>query len=123
MLGVVTPPQPAIAPPTRTAHGARARTLVARREEMLAEAGSGLGVNADRNGTRAKVLEAATRLFARKGFEACTMRDLAGAADIKAPALYNHFASKEQILGEAMRAALGDFLHYVLEPLEGVEPG
>jgi AcrR family transcriptional regulator len=46
------------------------------------------------------------------------MKDLARAADVKAPALYNHFQSKEQILGEAIRRAMGIFILTVLGPLD-----
>lgn len=79
-------------------------------------------LNEDRNGTRARVLVEATRLFARKGVDACTMRDVAGATGIKAPALYNHFSSKEDILEEAMRFALTSFLRDVLGPLGEYPP-
>jgi AcrR family transcriptional regulator len=89
---------------------------------MLREVASGLSVNGDRNGTRGRVLVEATRLFARKGVDACTMRDVASAAGIKAPALYNHFGSKEEILAEAMRFSLGAFLRDVLGPLDAYEP-
>jgi AcrR family transcriptional regulator len=73
-------------------------------------------------GTRDTVLRASVSLFAKLGFEACTMRDLATSAGIKPPALYNHFASKEQILTEAMWLAFGDFLSTVLTPLSEEAP-
>lgn len=60
--------------------------------------------------TRVKVLRAAIELFAERGFEATTMRNLAEAADVRAPALYNHFASKEAILLEAVEWALESFM-------------
>jgi len=67
--------------------------------------------------TRERVLDAAIRLFADRGFEACTMRDLGSAVGIKAPALYNHFASKEVLLGESVEQALREFFTRVLGPL------
>jgi TetR/AcrR family transcriptional regulator, cholesterol catabolism regulator len=75
-----------------------------------------------RTDTRRQVVEAAIGLFGRKGFEACTMRDLAGAAGVKAPALYNHFSSKEQVLAEAIEHALGQFFRHVLDPLPDEDP-
>lgn len=72
----------------------------------------------DGAGTRARLLSAAVSLFARRGFDACTMRDLAAAVGIKAPAIYNHFSSKEEILGEAVEYALADFFGCVLDQLE-----
>lgn len=68
------------------------------------------------------MLQAAAGMFAERGFESCTMRDLAAAAGVKAPALYNHFSSKEGILAEAMGLALEDFYSSVLGPLEGEPP-
>lgn len=44
------------------------------------------------------ILEAAARLFRDKGYPATSMRDLAQAVDLKASSLYNHIASKEEIL-------------------------
>jgi len=48
--------------------------------------------------TRVRVLRAAVDLFSEQGFEATTMRQLAEAANVSAPALYNHFANKEALL-------------------------
>lgn len=69
------------------------------------------------DGTRERTLDAAIRLFADRGFEACTMRHLGAAVGIKAPALYNHFASKEELLGEAVNHILREFFTRVVGPL------
>jgi AcrR family transcriptional regulator len=97
---------------------ARARAqILAARAEVLGMFGDLEPVNGLRTDTRRHVVIAAIDLFGRKGFDACTMRDLAAVADIKAPSLYNHFSSKEQILAEAVLYAFGRFFHAVLEPL------
>ncbi|NMO02240.1 TetR/AcrR family transcriptional regulator [Gordonia sp. TBRC 11910] len=81
----------------------------------------------DRSGTRDRILDTAIEMFARRGFEACSVRDLAVAVGIKAPGLYSHFSSKEAILAEAMLRTLGEFLEYVTaestatSPLERLE--
>jgi AcrR family transcriptional regulator len=62
-----------------------------------------------RSNTRAKLLEAAVELFGTNGFNETSMRDLAAEVGIKAPALYNHFRSKEEILVEAIQITLQDF--------------
>jgi len=67
-----------------------------------------------RSDTRVRLLAAALELFARNGFEATTMRDLAAFCGIKAPAIYNHFASKEVVLGQALLWAMQDFNAAVL---------
>jgi len=50
--------------------------------------------------TRSRILEAAQRLFARKGFEATTTRDLAAAAGVAEGTLFRHFPNKKAILVE-----------------------
>lgn len=48
--------------------------------------------------TKDKILKQALKLFATKGYKATTVRDIAGAIDIKQSALYNHFKNKDEIL-------------------------
>lgn len=47
---------------------------------------------------RELVLDAASRLFARRGFDGVSVADIGEAVGVTAPALYRHFASKEAIL-------------------------
>lgn len=47
--------------------------------------------------TKNDILMRATILFAKQGYEAVSMRDIAGAVDIQAASLYNHFNSKETL--------------------------
>lgn len=92
---------------------------------ILAETASLHGRNGavvDRAGTRKRILDAAIEMFATRGFEACSVRDLAKAVGIKAPGLYSHFPSKEAILSEAMIRALADFLNYVGVPSAAATP-
>jgi AcrR family transcriptional regulator len=48
-------------------------------------------------GARDRILEAALELFARQGFAATSMRQIADAVGIRASSLYNHFEGKEAI--------------------------
>lgn len=68
--------------------------------------------------TKNRILDTAITLFAERGFEACTMRDIAAAVGIKAPAIYNHYSSKDDVLAAAMEHILGRFFWTVLAPLE-----
>lgn len=68
--------------------------------------------------TKRRILDTAITLFAERGFEACTMRDIAAAVGIKAPAIYNHYSSKEDVLAAAMEHIMGRFFWSVLGPLE-----
>lgn len=47
--------------------------------------------------TRQRALDAALELFSRRGYEAVSMADIAGALGIKAPSLYKYFKSKEEL--------------------------
>src|SRR5688500_13622468 len=62
--------------------------------------------------TRHRILQAARRLFAQKGYEATTTRDIAHAAQIASGTLFNYFATKEAIVaclaGDAMADALDE---------------
>jgi len=47
---------------------------------------------------RAQILDAATRVFAEKGFTRATIRDVARAAGIADGTIYNYFANKDDLL-------------------------
>jgi AcrR family transcriptional regulator len=72
--------------------------------------------------TKSRILDEAITLFAERGFDACTMRDLAAVVGIKAPAIYNHYASKDVVLAEAMQQILGQFFAHVLTGLDDEPP-
>jgi AcrR family transcriptional regulator len=48
--------------------------------------------------TKEKIIDAATDIFAQRGFDAVSMYEIAEAVGIKKPSLYYHFASKDKIL-------------------------
>ncbi len=62
--------------------------------------------------TKERILQAARRLLAEKGYEATTTRDIAQAAQIASGTLFNYFATKEAIIaslaGEAATDALAE---------------
>ncbi len=60
---------------------------------------------------RQVIREAAARLFRDKGYSATSMRDLARAVELKAPSLYNHIKSKEEILQQICFDNAQRFLH------------
>jgi AcrR family transcriptional regulator len=55
---------------------------------------------------RARILEVATRRFAEFGFEATTIRQIADDVGILSGSLYHHFATKDEMLHEIVRAAV-----------------
>ncbi len=48
--------------------------------------------------TKERILETAVNLFAERGFNDVSVREITGAVGIKESSLYNHFSSKEKIL-------------------------
>ncbi|HWB70896.1 MAG TPA: TetR family transcriptional regulator [Egibacteraceae bacterium] len=55
------------------------------------------------SGTRGAILDAARRSFAEDGYEASTMRSIAGRAGVDPALLYHYFGSKEQLFVTAMQ--------------------
>jgi AcrR family transcriptional regulator len=53
------------------------------------------------------MVDAATRVFAQKGYDAATMKEIASEAGYTAPAFYNYFEGKEQLF-EALLARTFD---------------
>jgi AcrR family transcriptional regulator len=50
--------------------------------------------------TKQRIIEGALRLFAEKGVDATSIRDIASSAAITEPAVYRHFRSKEDLVWE-----------------------
>jgi AcrR family transcriptional regulator len=57
---------------------------------------------------RDEIAGMACRVFAERGFQNTTMRDLADEIGIKAGSLYHHFSSKDEILAETLRRFFDD---------------
>ncbi len=53
--------------------------------------------------TEAAIRDAAVDLFARRGYEAVTTRQIAAAVGVQSAALYRYFATKEDLLFDLMR--------------------
>jgi AcrR family transcriptional regulator len=77
--------------------------------------------NPEQNGNdvRDRLLDAALRLFARKGFESASVRELAEAAAVTRPTLYYHFGSKEGLyleMVERLCATVEDSILHSMAP-------
>ena len=53
--------------------------------------------------TPERILQAASRLFARRGYHGTSTRDIAKEVGIRQPSLFHHFASKDQIMSTLQR--------------------
>ncbi len=67
--------------------------------------------------TRTRILEAAQRLFASKGFDGTTTRDLAQAANVAEGTLFRHFPNKKAILVEVATSGWVEILTDLLTEL------
>ena len=56
---------------------------------------------------REEILATALRLFAEKGYNATSMRDLAGAVGLTEGALYKHFAGKQELFEASIERVIG----------------
>jgi AcrR family transcriptional regulator len=68
--------------------------------------------NAD---TREEIREVALQLFATKGFEQTSLREIAERLDITKAALYYHFPSKDELLGDIVEPLVTDLAGFLAE--------
>jgi len=83
----------------------------------------GMGTNErrerERLAMREQILNAARELFAERGYEAVTMREIGKRIEYSATALYNHFADKEALVRELCRRDFSDFAQRFLSAVVG----
>ena len=70
-------------------------------------------VKAAPNSTAEKIIDAAEMVFARKNYEATTLREIARKVGIREPSIYSHFANKEAIYAAVIERALTPFYHEI----------
>lgn len=65
--------------------------------------------------SRTRILEAATRLFGRRGYHASTIENITDAAGISRGALYWHFSSKSDVLAAVVERLQREYLDRFIE--------
>lgn len=73
--------------------------------------------------TRDRILSAAEVLFARRGFEATSVRDIFKAADVGTGLMAYYFASKEELFRECVERHIPDVKHAFREQFPRAETG
>ena len=73
------------------------------------------------NDKKTRIIETAISVFARKGFRASTISDLAKEAELGEATIYNHFKNKEEILLSIPIQYFQDFISSNKEHLEGIK--
>jgi len=69
--------------------------------------------------TAERILDVAEALFAERGYDGTTLRDVATRAGLRIPSLYNHFASKESLYGAVLERGFGPVLEVLSEFVAG----
>src|SRR5436309_909566 len=62
---------------------------------------------------RERILEAATGVFARRGFHGTRVADIADSAGIAYGLVYHHFKNKDEILAAIFADRWGDYVRYL----------
>jgi AcrR family transcriptional regulator len=75
-----------------------------------------------RGARRGEMLDGAARLFATKGYDAASMRDIAEELAVRPSSLYHHFPSKDRILFEICYGFQQDFNLEVVPELRAERP-
>ena len=60
--------------------------------------------------TAQRILDAAETVFAERGYDASSLREIAGRVGIREPGLYNHFAGKSEIYAAVLDRGLSPML-------------
>ena len=60
--------------------------------------------------TKHKILLEALRLFSKRGYDAVSVEQIASAVGIKAPSLYKHYKSKQEIFDAIFEMISADHL-------------
>ena len=68
--------------------------------------------------TRERILDAAEELFAERGYDGTTLRDVASCVGLRNPSLYNHFDSKESLYAAVLERDIGPVLRLLAEFVE-----
>lgn len=72
--------------------------------------------------TAARILDAAEAVFAERGFEAASLREIARRAELQQPGLYNHFASKRDLYAAVLERALAPMAAAMTEHMKEARP-
>ncbi len=71
---------------------------------------------------REHILACACDLYVKVGLEGFSMRKLAKAVGVTAPALYRHYENREHVIADVVREAYREFSAYLYRALEGRTP-
>jgi AcrR family transcriptional regulator len=73
--------------------------------------------------TRARILDAAAYVLSRHGYAGTRLSDVAQRANVRTPAIYYYFASRDELIEEVMASGLADMREHLKSTLAALPPG
>ena len=72
--------------------------------------------------TRERILDAAAHVLSRKGYAGTRLSDVAGQAEIQAPAIYYYFPSRDDLIEEVMWSGIAHMREHLAQILAALPP-
>jgi AcrR family transcriptional regulator len=73
--------------------------------------------------TRTRILDAAAYVLSHQGYAGTRLSDVAGRANVRTPAIYYYFASRDELIEEVMAGGLADMREHLKSTLAALPPG
>jgi len=90
-------------------------------QKSLSRVAKGLKTNRDPADKRERIIAAAERIFAQKGYFETTVAEIARDAQVAEGTIYEYFANKKDLLYAVPENYLADYATFVLDHLQGIK--
>jgi len=90
-------------------------------QKNLSRVAKGLRINRDPADKRERIIAAAERIFAEKGYFETTVAEIARDAQVAEGTIYEYFASKKDLLYAVPENYLAEYADFVLAHLQGIK--
>lgn len=90
-------------------------------QKNLSRVAKGLKTNRDPADKRERIIAAAERIFAQKGYFETTVAEIARDAQVAEGTIYEYFANKKDLLYAVPENYLADYATFVLDHLQGIK--
>jgi len=92
---------------------------------MACAAGSASADSGERKSaqTRRRILDAAAQVLSAKGYAGLRLNDVAAQAELRTPAIYYYYPSRDDLIEEVMWAGIADMREHVIAVLDALPAG